>query len=176
MKRFFTRRIGFVFGFLLFAAVGAVAGNVGPMMIQQYGADIDNLPLFLRNLGLAPSATVDTTNASNITSGTLPLARLPSPTRTISAGSADTITLSDYWVGWNSSSGAPKSQSLPPCTSANGGKTVIVKDEYGDASVNAITETPSGGTIERVGAFVANVSYGSWTFICDGSTNNWTVN
>lgn len=36
---------------LLLSAVVAVAGNVGPMLIQQYGADVDNPALFWTNIG-----------------------------------------------------------------------------------------------------------------------------
>lgn len=46
------------------AATPAVAGNVGPMMIQNYGKDIDNIPLFLENLGLGPLATAQLNDGS----------------------------------------------------------------------------------------------------------------
>lgn len=44
-------RLGAALGVLLFAAVGAIAGNVGPMQVQRYGADIDNPSLFWTNIG-----------------------------------------------------------------------------------------------------------------------------
>ncbi|HQU16611.1 MAG TPA: hypothetical protein PLO69_10990 [Gammaproteobacteria bacterium] len=42
---------GLVAGFLLTAIGLAIAGNVGPLMIQNYGADIDNPALFWTNIG-----------------------------------------------------------------------------------------------------------------------------
>jgi hypothetical protein len=46
MERLFR----YVAGFLLIAGI-AIAGNVGPMMIQKYGADIDNPSAFWANIG-----------------------------------------------------------------------------------------------------------------------------
>ena len=58
--------------------------KVGPLQAQLNGADIDNPTTFRLNLGLPPSVVIDTTNAGNITSGTLPVGRLPD----LSTGSA----------------------------------------------------------------------------------------
>ena len=49
--RSFTRRLAFLTGLFTLLAAGAVAGNVGPVMIQLYGADIDNPSLFWSNIG-----------------------------------------------------------------------------------------------------------------------------
>jgi hypothetical protein len=54
MKRLVVvcRRASFAAAVLLFAWGGAVlGGNVGPMMIQNYGADIDNASQFRTNIG-----------------------------------------------------------------------------------------------------------------------------
>jgi hypothetical protein len=49
--RSFCRGLAFLAGLFLFGAAVAMAGNVGPMMIQQYGGDIDNTALFWTNIG-----------------------------------------------------------------------------------------------------------------------------
>jgi hypothetical protein len=49
--RSFLRRLSFATGLFTLMAVGAIAGNVGPMMIQQYGLDIDQPGTFWANIG-----------------------------------------------------------------------------------------------------------------------------
>jgi hypothetical protein len=58
-------------------------------------------------VAFAPSATVDTTDASNITVGTLPAARLPNPSSSSLGGVQSVVPVVNQWVDSISSIGVP---------------------------------------------------------------------
>ena len=57
--------------------------------------------------GLAPSATIDTTNAGNITTGKLPSAQLPAPTASTPGGIQSVAPSAHQWVDSISTAGVP---------------------------------------------------------------------
>jgi len=67
----------------------------------------------------ASSAIIDTTIATNITSGTLPAARLPAPTSTTLGGVESYAPISHQWINAISTTGAPSS-SQPAFTDISG--------------------------------------------------------
>lgn len=152
--------------------------------------------------GVAPSCSVDATNATNIASGTLPAARLPTtlpanstfsgnnvysgtstwrgalliPIRVVTA--AGTVTVSattDYMIVIDKVTPAP---TMVNYTCAPG-LTVLVKDGAGNDAANAITLAPSSGTIDGAAAFVMNAStpgsppYEARAVTCDANGNSW---
>lgn len=114
--------------------------------------------------GLMPSGQTETTTVAAVAalagSGTI---------RTIPSGTTDTATTADSIIAWNSSSAAPKSQTIPAGTF--NGQAFTVVDEMGTAQTYNITITISGGTINNAATFVMNLNGQSITMKWNGGSN-----
>jgi hypothetical protein len=91
--------------------------------------------------GLAPSATTDTTNAANISSGTLPSARLPTPTLTTLGGVESIASVSHEFVTSIDTSGVPHLTAL----------------QSGDVT-SALGFTPQTNALTSANLLVGNIS------------------
>ena len=90
----------------------------------------------------------------------------------VSTGLSDTFGSTDVLVAWNSAAASAKAETIPAPTSL--GRTITVKDEYGNAATYNITLTPVSGTIDGVAKFVMSANKQSVTLVADG-TSNWMV-
>jgi hypothetical protein len=150
----------------------------------------------------ASSCSVDATNAANIASGVLSAARLPTslpanmtftgnniysgtstwngalfvPIRVVTAaGPVSLSPTTDYLVVIDKATPAPTTVNYT-CAP---GFTFLVKDGAGNDASNAITLTPSSGTIDGAATFVMTAStpgappYDARAVTCDAGGNSW---
>jgi len=98
--------------------------------------------------------------------------------RVVSSGTADSATVTDDTIAWNSSTSLPKTETLPQCTTSAPivGHRFWIKGIKGDEATNNITVQASGGsTFDGNGSAIINVALGGYGFQCDGNGGNYDV-
>lgn len=102
--------------------------------------------------GLAASATTDTTNASNITSGTLPAAQLPNPTSGTLGGVKSLAAVTHQFLTSIGTNGTP-TQAQPAASDVSGLATSATTDTTNASNISSGTLSAS-----RLPAFTGDIT------------------
>lgn len=104
------------------------------------------------------------------------MAQISQSARLAATGGTDTMIASDTVIAWDYSFPGTKTQSLLAASSVNPGKTVIIKDLFGDAAINHIVLAPvSGSTIDGASTFTLNRAFQSVTLVAIPGSNVWII-
>lgn len=153
---------GVISGGGLGTVTGAIKGNGAGVISQAACADLSN--------GTA-SCSTDTTNAANISSGTLPAARLPNPSAITLGGIESLASVTHQFLTAISTSGVP-SQAQPAFGDISGNATnAQLASQTANTVLGALTATtPSGLAVPSCSTAASALDWTSGTgFSCNTS-------